>query len=56
MKLGKAPTLTATKMPETTGEMVQGEITYNYRGLAGQKDLGKDMINKAMNATNDKAC
>jgi hypothetical protein len=43
-------------MPETTGEMVQGDITYNYRYLAGQKDLGVAEINKAIHATNKLAC
>jgi hypothetical protein len=52
MNIAKAPKLENTKLPKKTGEMVQGDITYNYRSLAGLKDLGKDMINKANRATN----
>jgi hypothetical protein len=56
MKISKAPQLENTKKAMPTGEMVQGDITYNYRKLAGQKDLGVEMINKAIHATNKLAC
>lgn len=56
MKSKKAEHQKATKMPKMTGEMEAADVTWNYRNLAGQKDLGIEMINKGNSVTNKKAC
>jgi hypothetical protein len=56
MKIEKAAPLKSEKMPKVTGEAVQGEITMNYRGLTGQKQLGLAKAMSANTATNKQPC
>lgn len=56
MKSAKAPILKNEKLPKLTGEAVQGEITMNYRNLAGQNDLGLAKKNSANTAINEQPC
>ncbi len=50
--MAKAPQLAHSKMKMPTGEMVQGDLVYNYRGQAGQKDIGTAKVKKPETATN----
>ncbi len=56
MKSSKAPQLSHSTAKMPTGEMEAGGVTYNYRGQAGQKDLGTTKVKAPETATNKLAC